>query len=157
MRFEIELRCILFALIILEMFLQLYWSPPVFNSLDWTWFGKAHICLYKEPQLTLQSKTQAMRSKEFSVELRDRIMSRHRTGEGYQNISAALKVPKNTMASIILKWKKFGTTKTLPRPGHPAKLSKNTMVTLTEFLCGDGRTFQLDNHLCSTPLIRPLW
>ena len=29
-------------------------------------------------------------------------------------MSAALKVPKNTVASIILKWKKFGTTKTLP-------------------------------------------
>ena len=50
-----------------------------------------------------------------------------------------MKVPKNTVASIILKWKKFGTTKTLP-----AKLSnqrsralvrevtKNPMVTLTE-------------------------
>ena len=50
-------------------------------------------------------------------------MSRHRAGEGYQNISAALTVPKCTVASIILKWKKFGTTKTLPRAGHPAKLS----------------------------------
>ena len=37
--------------------------------------------------------------------------------------SAAFKVPKNTVASIILKWKKFGTTKTLPRAGRPAKLS----------------------------------
>ena len=37
--------------------------------------------------------------------------------------SAALKVPKSTMASIILKWKKFGTTRTLPRAGRPAKLS----------------------------------
>jgi hypothetical protein len=48
------------------------------------------------------------------------------------------------VASIILKWKKFGNTKTLPRAGHPAKLSnqgrralvrevtKNLMVTLTE-------------------------
>ena len=57
-------------------------------------------------------------------------------------MSAALKVPKNTVASIILKWKKFGTTKTLPRAGCPAKLSnkgrralvrevtKNQMVTL---------------------------
>uniref|UniRef100_A0A4W5KL89 C2H2-type domain-containing protein n=1 Tax=Hucho hucho TaxID=62062 RepID=A0A4W5KL89_9TELE len=70
-----------------------------------------------------QSKNQAMRSKELSVELRDRIVSRHRSGEGYQKISAALKVPKNTVASIILKWKKFGTTKTLPRAGRPAKLS----------------------------------
>jgi hypothetical protein len=33
-------------------------------------------------------------------------------GEGYQKMSAALKVPKNTVASIILKWKEFGTTKT---------------------------------------------
>jgi transposase len=86
-----------------------------------------------------------MRSKELSVELRDRIMLRHRSGEGYQlKISAALKVPKNTVASIILKWKKFGITKTLPRAGRPAKLSnrvrralvrkvtKNLMVTLTE-------------------------
>ena len=30
-------------------------------------------------------------------------------------MSAALKIPKNTVASIILKWKKFGTIKTLPR------------------------------------------
>jgi hypothetical protein len=63
-----------------------------------------------------------MRSKELSVELRDRIVSRHRSGEGSQNIYAALKVPKNTVASIILKWKKFGSTKTLPRADSLAKL-----------------------------------
>jgi hypothetical protein len=79
-----------------------------------------------------------MRSKELSVELRDRIVSRHRSGEGYQ------KVPKSTVASIILTWKKFGTTKNFPRAGHLAKLSnrgrrtlvrevtKNPMVTLTD-------------------------
>ncbi|CDQ69349.1 unnamed protein product [Oncorhynchus mykiss] len=81
-----------------------------------------------------------MRSKELSVELRDRIVSRHRSGEVYQNISAALNVPKNTVASIILNWKKFGTTKSLTRAGSPAKLSnrgrralvRNLLVTLTE-------------------------
>jgi hypothetical protein len=36
---------------------------------------------------------------------------------------AALKVHKNTVAIIILKWKMFGTTKTLPRAGQLAKLS----------------------------------
>ena len=36
------------------------------------------------------------------------------------NISAAFKVPKNTVASIFLKWKKYGTTKTLPRAGRRA-------------------------------------
>jgi transposase len=85
-----------------------------------------------------------MRLKKLSVELRDRIVSSHRSGEGYQNISAELKGPMNTVASINVNWKKFGTTKTLPRAGHPAKLSnrgrrtlvrevtKNPMVTLTE-------------------------
>jgi hypothetical protein len=36
------------------------------------------------------------------VELRDRIVSRHISGEGFQNISAPLKVPQNTVATIIL-------------------------------------------------------
>jgi arginyl-tRNA synthetase len=45
-----------------------------------------------------------------------------RSGEGFQNISAALRFLKNTVASIILKWKKFGTTKTLPRVGRPHNL-----------------------------------
>ncbi len=40
-----------------------------------------------------------------------------------KKMSAALKVPKSTVASIILKWKMFGTTRTLPRAGRPAKLS----------------------------------
>ena len=52
-----------------------------------------------------------MRSKELSVELRDRIVSKHRSGELYHNFSAALKVSKNTVATSILKWKKFGTNK----------------------------------------------
>ena len=86
--------------------------------MDMIWKG-THLS-NKIPHLTV---LQAMISKELPVELRDRIVSRLISGEGYQNISAALKVPKNTIASIILKWKKFGTTKTLPRAGHLAKLS----------------------------------
>ncbi len=50
-------------------------------------------------------------------------MARHRSGQGYKKNSAALKVLKSTVASIILKWKTFGTTRTLPRAGRPAKLS----------------------------------
>ena len=81
-----------------------------------------------------------MRSEELSVELRERIVSRHRSGEEYQNISAALNVPKNTVASIILTLKKFGTTKSgLPsqteQSGSRAlvkEVTRNLMVTLTE-------------------------
>ena len=92
----------------------------------------------------MSEQNQAMRSKELYVELRDRIVSRHRSGEGYQNISAPLKVPKNTVAYISHKWKKFETTKTLPRAGHTDKrsnrarralfreMTKNPVFTLTE-------------------------
>ena len=96
-----------------------------------------------------------MRSMELSVNLRDRIVLRHRSGEGEQKMSAALKVPK--CPPIILKWKKIGTTKTLHRAGNPAKLSnqgrralvcevtKNPMVTLTELQSSSveiGETFR---------------
>ena len=57
------------------------WSPPVVNPIDWTWFGKAHTCLYKVSQLTVHiRKKQAMRLKELSVELRNWIVSRHIEG-----------------------------------------------------------------------------
>ncbi len=71
----------------------------------------------------MSEQIRIMRSKELPEELRDRIVARHRSGQSYKNISAALKVPKSTVASIILKWKTFGTTRTLPRAGRPAKLS----------------------------------
>ncbi|KAG2456602.1 TC1A transposase, partial [Polypterus senegalus] len=85
-----------------------------------------------------------MKSKELSVDLRDRIVSRHKSGKGYRKSSAALKVPMSTVASVIRKWKKFETTRTLPRAGRPSKLSdrgrralvrevtNNPMVTLSE-------------------------
>ena len=50
--------CILFPLIILEIFLQPEWSPPVVNSIYWTWFRKAHTCLYKVPQLTVHIRAE---------------------------------------------------------------------------------------------------
>ncbi len=71
----------------------------------------------------MSEQMRIMRSKELPEELRDRIVARHRSGQGYKKISAALKVPESTVASIILKWKTFGTTRTLPRAGRPAKLS----------------------------------
>jgi hypothetical protein len=71
------------------------------------------------------------------------IVLRHRSGESFQKVSTALNVP-NTVAFIILKWKKLGTTNTLPRAGCLAELknrkrrasfrevTKDLMVTLVE-------------------------
>jgi hypothetical protein len=36
------------------------------------------------------------------------------------------------------------------------EVTRNLMVT-PEFFCRYGRTYQKDNHLCSTPPIRYLW
>ena len=60
-----------------------------FNWLDMIW------------KSTHQSKNQAVRSKELSVELRERILSRHRSGEGYWSGDQHWWSPKNTVASII--------------------------------------------------------
>uniref|UniRef100_A0A9J8CQ00 Transposase Tc1-like domain-containing protein n=1 Tax=Cyprinus carpio carpio TaxID=630221 RepID=A0A9J8CQ00_CYPCA len=68
----------------------------------------------------MSEQMRIMGSKELPEDLRDRIVARHRSGQGYKKISAAL---KSTVASIILKWKTFGMTRTLPRAGRPAKLS----------------------------------
>ena len=65
----------------------------------------------------------SMKSKELSVDRRDRIVLRNKSREGYRKMYAALKVPLSTVASIIRKWKKFGTTRTLPRADRPSKLS----------------------------------
>ena len=113
------------------MFLHLDWSTPVVNSIVWTWFGKAQICLYKVSQLTLhiraETKLWGWRNC-LQSSLSDRIVSR---------------LQKSSVASLILKW--IGTTRTLPRAGRPAKLSnrgrralerevtKNMMVTLAVF------------------------
>ncbi len=110
-----------------------------------------------------------MRSRtELPEELRDRIVARHRSGQGYKKISAALKVPKSTVASIILKWKTFGTTRTLPRAGRPAILSYRGRRALVREVKKNPRSLWLSsrdafgrwekvNHHCSPPPVGALW
>ena len=56
-----------------------------------------------------------------------------------------LKVPKNTVASIIVKWKKFEGTRTLPRAGRLAKLSN------LEKGLGQGGDQEPDGHSDRAP------
>ena len=160
------------SFIILDMSLQLDWSPPVANSIVWTWFRKKHTCLYKVPQLTVHVRNYTMKSKELSIDIWDRILMRHISGEGYKTIAKVLNISKSTMVSIIgILKKKYGTTQTLPRADCATRLSNGAKGLgqgggqepdchsdrAPEFLCGDERTFQRANHLCITPPIRPLW
>ena len=63
-----------------------------------------------------------MSTKELSKDLRDIVVERHRSRDGYKNMSVALNIPWSTVKTIIKKWKAYGTTKTLPRSGRPSKL-----------------------------------
>ena len=124
MRLEMELRCILFPLIILEMFLQLDWSPPVVKSVIEHDLGRhtpvyirSHSWQCMSEQKPSQEDEEIVRKAPRQDRVEAQIWGRVRRK------SAALKVPKNTVASITLKWKRFGSTKTLPRAGRPDILS----------------------------------
>ena len=80
-------------------------------------------------------------------------------GKGLQKTSAVLKVPKSTVASIIIKCKEVWKQLFLELPDW-AKLSNRVKGRgkrgdqepdghsggAPEILCGDGRKFQKDNH-----------
>lgn len=71
----------------------------------------------------------------------------HRSGEGYKKIiSAALKVPKSTVAFIIHKWKKFGSPDKLNNRGRGAQVSEVTNK-LMGHLCGET-SLQHSTGLC---------
>ncbi|MGH0140569.1 UNVERIFIED_CONTAM: hypothetical protein FKN15_030496 [Acipenser sinensis] len=67
-----------------------------------------------------------MKTKEHSKQVRDVIIEKHKSGEGYKTISKALNIPRSSVQSIVRKWKKYKTTTTLPRSGPPSKMSRRT-------------------------------
>lgn len=64
--------------------------------------------------------------RELPKHQRDLIIQRYQSGEGYKTISKELNIPWNTVKTIIIKWRKYGTTVTLPRTGRPSKIDDKT-------------------------------
>lgn len=64
-----------------------------------------------------------MKSKELSEDLRKKVVEKHRDGQSYAAIARSLNVPKSTVASLIRKWKSYGTTVNLRRMGRPSKIT----------------------------------
>ena len=83
------------------------------------------------------SKDSTRRTKELPIDRQDKVVEKHRSGDGHKNISKALNIPWSLVMAIINKWKVYGTTKTLPRSGHPSKLDDEGL-----------------SHICSTARIR---
>ena len=132
MRLEIKLSCIMFPLIILGMFLQLDWSPPVEIQ-------KLIVHVWTKPSYEIEGIVRrAPRQDCVEAQIWGRVTKHFCTIEGPQE--------------------KFGTTNTLPRAGRLAKLSnqgrralvrevaKNPMVPLTE--C---------NSVASVPPLAATW
>lgn len=68
-------------------------------------------------------------------------MELHSSGEVYKNnISAALKLPRSSVASILLKGKDFGQTKTPSRACCPVTLRNEGRVLLSDV------TKNIDGH-----------
>ncbi len=60
----------------------------------------------------------------MSQDLRKKIISLHKKGEGYKQISKALLISQNTVAKVVQTLKKYGTaTISQRRPGRPRKLT----------------------------------
>ena len=72
-------------------------------------------------------------------------MERHRSGDGYKNISKTLDIPWSTVKTIIKKWKAYGPMKTLPRSGRPSKLDDQARRT-------DQRSHQETNGKFERPI-----
>uniref|UniRef100_A0AAR2JMY3 Transposase Tc1-like domain-containing protein n=1 Tax=Pygocentrus nattereri TaxID=42514 RepID=A0AAR2JMY3_PYGNA len=64
--------------------------------------------------------------KELPEHQRDLIIQTYQSGEGYKRISKSLNIPWNTVKTVIIKWRKHGTTVTLPRTGRPSKIDDKT-------------------------------
>ncbi|MBN3317283.1 MBP protein, partial [Atractosteus spatula] len=64
-----------------------------------------------------------MKTKKHSKQIRDKVLEKYQSGQGYTNISKALNIPRSTVKSIIKKVRKYGTTVNLPRTCRPPKRS----------------------------------
>ena len=73
--------------------------------------------------LVTESSNMAPHGKELSKDLKRHIVALHEDGQGYKKIANTLKLSCSTMAKIIQRFKRAGSTQNRPWVGRPKKLS----------------------------------
>lgn len=63
------------------------------------------------------------KSREWSQKTREEVISLHKKGNGYKKIAKMLNIPRDTIGSIIRKFKAKGTVETAPGRGRKRILS----------------------------------
>lgn len=64
-----------------------------------------------------------MKTKRHTIQLRERVIEKYKSGDGYKIISKELNIPWNLVRSIIKIWKEYGTCVNLASAGRAHKLS----------------------------------
>ena len=73
--------------------------------------------------LVTESSNMASHGKELSEDLKRHIVALHQDSQGYKKIAHTLKLGCSTVAKIIWRFKRAGSTQNRPRVGRPKKLS----------------------------------
>lgn len=81
----------------------------------------------------------APHGKELSTDIRKRIVALHKDGLGYKKISEALKVGRTTVAGVVQRFLKTGSTLNRPRQGRPKKLSPRAVRQIKKMALADRR------------------
>uniref|UniRef100_A0A8C5N259 Transposase n=1 Tax=Leptobrachium leishanense TaxID=445787 RepID=A0A8C5N259_9ANUR len=68
-----------------------------------------------------------VKSREWSRKTREEVITLHRKGNGYKKIAKMLNIPRETIGSIILKFKAKGTVETLPGRGRKKMLTSTAV------------------------------
>lgn len=111
-----------------ETLLQLNWSSPVVDSLDWTGFGM-NTAVYKRP-------TGGCAQQDTDLQAGSRVQ--WKTSETFRAVASHLNWGRGDLVREVTK-------------------NLMVSVRAAELICGVRRTFQKDNHLCSNPPLRCPW
>lgn len=86
---------------------------------------------------------------QLSEFLRGTIVGCHMCNKSIREISAMLNLPRSTVVSVLLRWKREGSTVALPRSGRPHKLAEEGRQVLQGKAMESGRALPAEFQTAS--------